>query len=83
MHPWRHVMRKLYYLTVKRDGREVEKVATHLDLDTDEAKLRRLLFDGVKRDGRLPGDVGNYVLEIRAWSHDGRPDTTYVTTEDS
>jgi hypothetical protein len=73
-------VRRLYDLTVQYQGRELQTVTTHLDLDDDEVKLRDLLFDACRRNRGSNAQVGDYSLGVR--EHGTRYDLlVYVTTE--
>lgn len=75
-------MRRLYDLTVHHQGRDLQVITTHLDLNEDEPKLRDLLFDACRRHGCQPSAVGDFALVVREHGQ-GREELTYVTTEES
>lgn len=74
-------MRRLYDLTVRHRGSDLEQVGTHLDLDEDEVKLRDLLFDACRRNGDNPNRVGDYALVVREHGNRYEDLLVYVTTE--
>jgi hypothetical protein len=74
-------VRRLYDLTVRHRGSDLEQVATHLDLDEDEVKLRDLLFDACRRNGDGRDRVGDYTLTVRDHGNRYEDLLVYVTTE--
>lgn len=79
-------MRQFYHLTIKHRGRTLEEVASHLDLDGDEQRMRGLLYDAMRRHTLTRDDgaefpLREYAMEIRTGSHNGRAKHTYVATE--
>jgi hypothetical protein len=61
------VTRRLYDLTIVRNGTAIERVSTHLNLDGNQddmrSELRKHLHNAAWRTGR---DVRELVIEVRA-----------------
>jgi hypothetical protein len=51
-------------LRIHRDGQQIEEVFTSVDVK-DSVRLRRLLVDAARRDGRGLDEVWRYRMEIR------------------
>ncbi|GAA4942290.1 hypothetical protein [Actinoplanes utahensis] len=74
--------RQLYDLEIYRGRNRKEAVTTHLDLDSDEAKMRALILAAMKNDRADLDDIGEWSMTIRDHG-ESRLLMTYVTTADS